>query len=99
MSESNPKNTGMLRRRLVCLAALTVTALPVALAPNGNVAEAAPARPAAVTCALKYTVKAGFRWIVVQRLPNTTGDGSSLFTMTFGLKEKKQKSMRTPSVV
>ena len=41
---------------------------------------------------VKYTVKAGFRWIVVQRLPNTTGDGSSLFTMTFGLKEKKQKS-------
>ena len=35
MSESNPKTTGMLRRRLVCLAALTVTALPVAVAANG----------------------------------------------------------------
>ena len=62
MSESNPKNTGMLRRRLVCLAALTVTALPVALAANGAVAEAAPARPAAVACSLKYTVKAGDSW-------------------------------------
>ena len=52
---------------------------------------------------VKYTVKAGFRWIVVQRLPssgslstssssNASGDSSSLFTMTFGLKEKKQKS-------
>ena len=46
-----------------------------------------------------YLAKQIVRWIVVQRLPNTTGDGSSLFTMTFGLKEKKQKSMRTPSVV
>lgn len=53
---------------------------------------------------VKYTVKAGFRWIVVQRLPNSgssintsssaSGDASSLFTMTFGLKEKKQKIMR-----
>ena len=49
---------------------------------------------------VKYTVKAGFRWIVVQRLPHnsvssaaaSSGDTSSLFTMTFGLKEKKQKS-------
>ena len=40
---------------------------------------------------VKYTVKAGFRWIVVQRLPNSGAD-SSVFTMTFGLKEKKQKS-------
>ena len=39
---------------------------------------------------VKYTVKAGFRWIVVQRLPNAPD--SSVFTMTFGLKEKKQKS-------
>lgn len=56
---------------------------------------------------IKYTVKAGFRWIVVQRLPSSgsvitgstaapgsssSADSSSLFTMTFGLKEKKQKS-------
>jgi hypothetical protein len=52
---------------------------------------------------VKYTVKAGFRWIVVQRLPHSNvsssttasssgSDASSLFTMTFGLKEKKQKS-------
>jgi len=54
---------------------------------------------------VKYTVKAGFRWIVVQRLPSSPSvnsssssatssspDSSSLFTMTFGLKEKKQKS-------
>lgn len=39
---------------------------------------------------VKYTVKAGFRWIVIQRLP-ASSDSSSLFTMTFGLKEKKQK--------
>lgn len=45
---------------------------------------------------VKYTVKAGFRWIVVQRLPSPSGDGGSLFTMTFGLKEKKQKSERQP---
>ncbi|XP_046447213.1 phosphofurin acidic cluster sorting protein 2-like isoform X10 [Daphnia pulex] len=54
---------------------------------------------------VKYTVKAGFRWIVVQRLPHSNvsssttasssgSDASSLFTMTFGLKEKKQKIMR-----
>jgi len=42
---------------------------------------------------VKYTVKAGFRWIVVQRLPSSGAD-SSVFTMTFGLKEKKQKIMR-----
>ena len=40
---------------------------------------------------VKYTVKAGFRWIVVQRPPSSGAD-SSVFTMTFGLKEKKQKS-------
>ena len=42
---------------------------------------------------VKYTVKAGFRWIVVQRLPSSGAD-SSVFTMTFGLKEKKQKSIK-----
>ena len=66
--------------------------------------EKGPVEPSSST---KYTVKAGFRWIVVQRLPHSntsssataaattsssTGDASSLFTMTFGLKEKKQKS-------
>lgn len=59
--------------------------------------EKGPAEQSSV----KYTVKAGFRWIVVQRLPHcnmsttttsSAGDASSLFTMTFGLKEKKQKS-------
>ena len=53
---------------------------------------------------VKYTVKAGFRWIVVQRLPaaaavvasspSVSSSDASLFTMTFGLKEKKQKSKR-----
>ena len=58
--------------------------------------------------AVKYTVKAGFRWIVVKRLPPAasfsasqssapvldaaTSAAKSLFTMTFGVKEKKQKS-------
>lgn len=60
-----------------------------------------PTEPSSV----KYTVKAGFRWIVVQRLPNgssfnaSSSDSSSLFTMTFGLKEKKQKSTRTLSLI
>lgn len=58
--------------------------------------EKGPVDPSSST---KYTVKAGFRWIVVQRLPHSnlsssssSNDASSLFTMTFGLKEKKQKS-------
>jgi LysM repeat protein len=67
MSESNPNSSGAVRRRLVCLAALTLTALPLTLAAGATPADAAPARPvaarpAAVTCALKYTVKAGDSW-------------------------------------
>jgi hypothetical protein len=43
---------------------------------------------------VKYTLKAGFRWIVIKRLPPGGSDNAaaSLFTMTFGVKEKKQKS-------
>ena len=46
-------------------------------------------------------MKAGFRWIIIKRLPSTAADNAaaSLFTMTFGVKEKKQKSQTILTVV
>ena len=55
-----------MRRRLACLAALTVTALPMAIGTGASAVQAAPAsnvsRPGVVSCTLKYTVKAGDSW-------------------------------------
>lgn len=53
-------STSSRRRRLACIAALVVAALPVVL--GAGTVSAAPAHPAAVSCSLRYTVKAGDSW-------------------------------------